>query len=83
MTELAQFHQFVAHKFQAGGLDLSPEECLDLWRAEHPSSAEMADSVAAIQRALAESGRGEGRPAADVVAELRTELGLPHVGSRP
>lgn len=83
ITELTQFQQFVTRQIENGGRDMSPEECVDLWRADHPEPDDLADSVAAIMTALGESARGEGRPADEVVAELRAELKLPDVGNEP
>lgn len=60
-SELADFHQFVASQLDNGGAGLSPEECLELWRAERPSSEELQDSVAAVKRALEQADRGEGK----------------------
>lgn len=80
-TELEQFHQFVGRQLKNGGFDTSPEECLDSWRAEHPSPDDFAASVAAITIALAESARGEGRPAAEVITALRAEFKLSAVGT--
>ena len=76
-ADLAAFHEFVAEKLRTSGIDLSPEECVDQWRAEHPTPRELETSVAAIREAIKQSGRGEGRPAAEVLAELRSELRLP------
>jgi Arc/MetJ-type ribon-helix-helix transcriptional regulator len=38
---------------------------------------ELRETKAAIEQALEESARGEGRPADEVFAELRAEYGLP------
>ena len=60
-SDLATFHRFIAEQL-AGGADLTPEECLRAWRAEHPAPEELQDSVAAIERALDQAARGEGKP---------------------
>lgn len=59
-TDLPEFIEFAQAQLGNGGSQLTPEEVLDLWRAEHPSSNELAESVAAIQRALDQADRGEG-----------------------
>lgn len=79
--ELEQFHEFVGHQLKNGEFDISPEECLDSWRAEHPSPDDVVASVAAITSALAESARGESQPAAEVIAALRAEFELPDAGT--
>ncbi len=40
-------------------------------------AAEYVDTVKSIRRALEQIKRGEGRPADEVIAELRQELGIP------
>ena len=75
--ELREFHQFLGDKLQNGGARLSPEEVLDEWRDSHPSADEMDAEVAAIQEALDDMAKGDhGRPAAEVLAELRSQHGL-------
>jgi hypothetical protein len=59
-TDLLEFVEFAQAQLANGGANLTPEEVLDLWRADHPSAHELADSVAAIQRALDQASRGEG-----------------------
>jgi hypothetical protein len=50
-TELARFHTFVASCL-VETCNLSPEEALDLWRAENPSASERAETVLAVREAL-------------------------------
>ncbi len=58
-NELASFHHFLGQRLAASHGDLSPEEALDLWRAEHPQSVEFAESVAALREALADMEAGD------------------------
>lgn len=74
-SELAQFHRFVEGILGEGNVDISPEECLDQWRSLHPSDDELAASAAAVRAAIAESEAGLGRPAEQVLAELRAKYG--------
>ena len=76
-NELQQFYQFIGCQLEQDPVGMSPEECLDIWRVQHPSPEELADSVAAIRTALEEARRGEGQPADEVIAELRADLNLP------
>ncbi len=76
-SDLVQFHQFVADQIAQSPNDLSPEDCLDAWRAAHPLPAELADSVAAVQRALDQARRGQGIPLAEFDRQFREEHGLP------
>lgn len=50
-SDFERFQRFVADQV-AHGAELTPEDCLELWRAEHPSARELAESVAAIGEAL-------------------------------
>ncbi len=72
MNELESFYRFLADQLSRGGSMLSPEECLDLWRArnprEHPSEAE----VEAIREAIDDMRAGDaGQPLRDFLAEFR------------
>ena len=57
-SELFHFSEFVAGKLQSGRADLTPEQCLELWRLEHP--ARYAQSVSSIQSAIDEMESGSG-----------------------
>jgi hypothetical protein len=72
------FHQFLGAQLQLGVRDKSPEELLAQWRAEHPSLDEVRESIAALKEALADMEAGDaGRPASDVIADLRQKYDLP------
>lgn len=74
-TDLQQFHAFVARQI-ASGVRLTPEDCIDLWRANHPLPADLVDSLAAIEEGLAQSQRGEGIPLEEFVRQFREEKGI-------
>jgi hypothetical protein len=57
--ELSCFHDFLSQKLTSGATQLSPEEVLDLWRAEHPAVDEYPNDVAALKEALADMEAGE------------------------
>lgn len=59
-TELYQFSEFLSGKLANGGAELSPEQCLEMWRLENPSTAGRDASVHSIQLAIdeMESSRG-------------------------
>ena len=74
-NELERFHQFVEDKLGSSSADLTPEEVLSEWRATHPSPDDLSESVVAIKQALADMRAGDrGRPAEQVIAELRQRL---------
>jgi hypothetical protein len=78
MSELAQFHQFLAEKLADGGSQLSPEEVLREWRAVHPSSDLLADDYEAVRRALDEMEAGDtGTPFDDFDRQFRAKHNLP------
>jgi hypothetical protein len=57
-AELARFHEFIA-SHMAKGNRFSPEEALDLWRAENPSPDDAAETVQALRDALADMDVGD------------------------
>jgi len=76
-SELERFHAFVGEKLSNGGTDLTPEQALDLWRIENPTSDEHAENVAAIREAITDMEAGDhGRPYKEVLDEIRGRLGL-------
>jgi hypothetical protein len=73
--DLKEFYRFVGDKLTSGETDLSPEEALDEWRLLNPPPEELAESVSAIRRAVADMRAGDrGRPVEDVLAEIRQRL---------
>ncbi|MGD9646586.1 MAG: hypothetical protein AB7U73_12800 [Pirellulales bacterium] len=74
---MLQFHQFVADQIARRPEELSPEDCLDAWRAAHPLPAQLAESVAAVQQALDEARRGEGVSLDEFDRQFRQEHHLP------
>jgi hypothetical protein len=75
-NELAQFNEFVSQRLISGPA-ISPEEALDLWRAHHPISEELAESVQAVKEALADMEAGDrGMPFDEFIAELRERRNL-------
>lgn len=82
-TDLEAFRHFLDEQVRNGGRSLSPEDCLELWRAQHPTPDELEESVRAVKGALADMEAGDrGRPLADVVDEIRRKHNLP-AGSLP
>ena len=76
-AELAQFQQYIAARLEKGPA-LSPEEALDLWRAENPKAEEFVDTVRALREALAEMDAGDqGTPLDEFDRAFRRGHGLP------
>ena len=78
-SELFQFSEFVTGKLQTGGADLTPEQCLELWRLQHPTPSQYEQSVKAIQSAIDEMGSGAGGQSAD---DLHARLRSKYSGSK-
>src|SRR5437016_2391806 len=75
--QIDSFLEFVTAQMGNGGAELSMDELYCLWRARHPTPAELAESVAAVRAAYAEMEAGEnGRPARAALRESCARLGL-------
>ena len=75
--QLDSFHQFATDKLGNGGADLSVADLYNLWRIENPTPAEQADIHAAIAEGLEDIKAGRGRPADEVMRELREKHNIP------
>lgn len=69
-TDTEAFLVFLANEVKNGGADKSPEELLQLWRAEHASAIED------IRQSIADLESGHFRPFAEVDAEIRKKFGF-------
>jgi hypothetical protein len=75
--ELSSFHQFLTERIASGSGDISPEEAVDQWRAEHPDDTEFTNTVQALREALADMEAGDrGVPLAEFDREFRARHGL-------
>jgi len=73
--DLQEFHAYLGKTLAIGRADLTPEEALDEWRILNPAPEELAASVAAVRRAISDMRAGDqGRPADEVIAEIRQRL---------
>ena len=78
IDELSAFQAFLTEKLKNGGPRPSPEEAVDEWRGLNPEPEVDPDEVAAIQEAIDDMNAGDhGRPADEVMAELRAKYGMP------
>ncbi len=76
-SELASFYRFVGIKLNQQAADLSPEDVLDQWRAEHPALDDENDDVIAVKQALADMEAGDlGRRWDEFDGEFRQRHGL-------
>lgn len=79
-SDLELFHQFVEQQLARGVEGLSPEDCLDQWRENHPLPAELAEGLAAIEEGVAQARRGEGTPLDEFTRRFREAKGIPDNG---
>lgn len=76
-NEVVEFHRFLSDGLQGGSNWKTPEQALAFFRRQRPISKELVESVAAVQEAVDAMHAGDrGRPAAEVIAEMRQQLGL-------
>jgi hypothetical protein len=75
-SELESFHDFLTQHLPRAPL-LSPEEALDLWRADHPADEDAQETVAALREALSDMEAGDrGRSLDDFDREFRQRHSL-------
>ena len=72
-VEIDSFRAFVVKQIHAGASNLTLEDCLDQWRAER----ERAETIAAVQEAVADYQAGRCTSLDQAMREIRSELGLP------
>jgi hypothetical protein len=76
--ELSNFHEFLSQKLRCSPARLSPEEVLDLWRAEHPAVDDYPNDVAALKEALADMEAGDhGTPLEHFDRKFRQRHSIP------
>ena len=77
IAQVDSFHRFAVTRLSDGRIDLSMDELLELWRLEHLSPDEVAESVAAVKAAFAEIDNEDAWIDVDEhLAELRSKYGL-------
>jgi hypothetical protein len=74
-TELETFHRFIGQQL-ADGSELTPEQCLRVWRMEQPMAEDLKESVAAVKRALEQARRGAGKSVDDFDRDFRAKHGI-------
>ena len=74
-ADIDSFNTFALSRLDSGGAE-SISELFDLFLLENPTEHEMADIHSAISQGLADIEAGKGRPADQVLDELRQKHGL-------
>ena len=75
--QLESFHRFASQRIDSGDNALSLSELLQLWLVENPTQEEQEDAHAAIRQGIEDIKAGRGRPAEEVMNELRDNTTLP------
>ena len=70
-TDAQAFLHFLTEQVGNGGADKSPEELLQIWRAEH------AGAIDDVRRGIQNMEAGMGRPFEEVDAGLRAKHNIP------
>jgi hypothetical protein len=74
--DLALFNEFARQRLDVGDVQPSLIELMDLWQIEHPTDAQHAEDVAAVEAAIADFKSGDrGQLAGALSRKLREELG--------
>ncbi len=77
LQEIDSFYTFARSQVDNGAKEWSMDELYGLWRAKHPTPAELAESITALRAAYAEFEAGDGgRPAREALRESCQRLGL-------
>jgi len=75
--ELQSFQKYAAARIQNGGAMLELDDLLDEWKHQNPDPQQLQEDVVAVKAALRAMESGDaGRPAEEVVREIRTKYKL-------
>ncbi len=78
MNELESFHRFLGDQLAQGESMLTPEECLELWRAQNPSDDDLDAEAQAIREAIEDMRAGDvGRPLPEFLTDFRARKRIP------
>jgi hypothetical protein len=78
MNELESFHRFLVDRLAQGESMLTPEECLELWRAQNPSDDDSETEAQAIREAIDDMRAGDaGQALQEFLTEFRTRKRIP------
>ena len=75
--DIRNFQEFALNRIGHDKADLELEDLLEEWRTQHRNSQQQHEDLAAIKQAVAAWDDGDvGRPADEVVADIRSKHGL-------
>jgi len=73
--QLESFHQFAQQRINVDPEALSMDELYLMWRTQNPDDVELAESLEALKRGMADAQAGRTRPARDVFSDLADRFG--------
>jgi hypothetical protein len=73
-NDLEAFRRFLDQQIESGCTNLSPEESLELWRAQQRDRAQANER---IKRGLEDLKAGRGQPLAEFAADFRKKNNVP------
>ncbi len=77
-NELVRFQRFIAVSVETGEPFLTPEEALDLWRAQNPLPNDLEETKSAIEESLRDMEAGDrGMPLAEFDRKFRIQRDIP------
>jgi hypothetical protein len=75
--DIRSFQEFAMNRISQDGADAELEDLLDEWRRQNPGTDHQQQDLLAIKAAVTAWDNGDlGRPADDVLAEIRAKHGL-------
>ena len=75
--DIHNFQAFALNRINQDGVEMELEDLLEEWRRQHPDPEQKQQDLLAIKAAVAAWDNGDlGRPADDVLAEIRAKHNL-------
>lgn len=75
--QLESFYHFANNELSANRSDLTLDQIYQTWRLENPTPEEQADVHIAIRQGIEDIKAGRGRPAEEVMEEMREKYNIP------
>ncbi len=76
-NDLRAFKAYIDEQLTNGGAEMTLDEALIHWEAEHQTEAEKEDTLRAIEQGFSDIAAGRTLPFEDFDREFRTKHGLP------
>jgi hypothetical protein len=76
-NDLRAFRAYIDEQLTNGGAEMTLDEALIHWEAEHQTDSEKEDTLRAIEQGFSDITAGKTRPFEDFDREFRAKHGLP------